>query len=158
MCCPTINKNSDPFLWHVPPGQPCLLSHYNDIAGRSWPHKSPITWLFIQQLVQANNTQNKLRMTGPLWGKSTSDQWIPLTKGQWWRKYFHVMTSSWLVLSHHIEKKFTILSNSWKKLSVKFQANKRCHSFMILIQVLNNKCDLYMDMHICIYAYDVQMY
>ena len=30
----------------------------------------------------------------PLWGKSTGDQWIPITKGQWRGKCFHLMKSS----------------------------------------------------------------
>ena len=32
--------------------------------------------------------------TGPLWGESTHDHGIPLTKGQYFGKCFHVMTSS----------------------------------------------------------------
>ena len=31
---------------------------------------------------------------GSLWGETTGDQWIPLTKGQSRGKYFHLMTSS----------------------------------------------------------------
>ena len=31
----------------------------------------------------------------PLRGKLTGDRWIPLTKGQWREKSFHLMTSSW---------------------------------------------------------------
>ena len=34
-------------------------------------------------------------ITGPLWGKSTSAQWIPLINGQWCRKHFQIMISSW---------------------------------------------------------------
>ena len=30
-----------------------------------------------------------------LWGESTGHRWIPRTKGQWHRKSFHLMTSSW---------------------------------------------------------------
>ena len=30
----------------------------------------------------------------PLWGESTGHRWIPLTKGQWCGKRFHVVTSS----------------------------------------------------------------
>ena len=30
----------------------------------------------------------------PLWGEFTGDRWIPLTKGQWRWKCFHLMTSS----------------------------------------------------------------
>ena len=53
--------------------------------------------LFIQQLVQAIiRGITKAPITGPLWGESTVDQWIPLTKSQWCGKCFHVMTSSWL--------------------------------------------------------------
>ena len=43
---------------------------------------SPAT-LFIQQFVQAYNKEIiKFHITGRLWGESTGDQWIPLTKGQ----------------------------------------------------------------------------
>ena len=30
----------------------------------------------------------------PLWGEFTGDRWIPRTKGEYWRKCFHFMTSS----------------------------------------------------------------
>ena len=39
---------------------------------------------------------SKLRVTG-LWGEFTSDRWIPRTKGQEHEKYFHLMTSSWVI-------------------------------------------------------------
>ena len=35
----------------------------------------------------------------PVRGESTGDRWIPLTKGQWRGKCFHLMTSSWGVCS-----------------------------------------------------------
>ena len=38
---------------------------------------------------------SKLRVTGHVWMRSTSDPWISLTKGQWCRKCFHVMITSW---------------------------------------------------------------
>ena len=41
------------------------------------------TQLFVQQLIQVNTMEpSKLHITGPLWRESTSDWWIPLTKGQ----------------------------------------------------------------------------
>ena len=41
-------------------------------------------WLFAQQLVEADHIENisKLCTYGPLWGESTGDKWILLTKGQ----------------------------------------------------------------------------
>ena len=38
---------------------------------------------------------SKLHFTCPLWGEFTGHQWIPLIKGQYRGKYFHLMTSSW---------------------------------------------------------------
>ena len=39
--------------------------------------------LFIQQFIQAQISENiKTQRNLPLWGEFTSDQWIPLTKGQ----------------------------------------------------------------------------
>ena len=43
------------------------------------------------------NIKEKLRPTIPLWGESTSDQWIPRTKGQWCRKRLHVTIPSWSI-------------------------------------------------------------
>ena len=41
------------------------------------------TGLFAQPFVKANIKQNiKAHITGPMWGESTTDWWIPLTKGQ----------------------------------------------------------------------------
>ena len=33
-------------------------------------------------------------LTDPLWGESTGNRWIPLTKGQWWRQHFYVISPS----------------------------------------------------------------
>ena len=35
----------------------------------------------------------------PVWGESTGDRSIPLTKGQWREKCFHLMTSSWFTFN-----------------------------------------------------------
>ena len=40
-------------------------------------------WLFIQLFVHANIKENiQAYVTGPLWRKSNTEQWIPLSKGQ----------------------------------------------------------------------------
>ena len=44
------------------------------------------------------------------WGESIGDHWIPCTKGQWYRKHFHVMKSSWEVDYIIIRLKWTWLS------------------------------------------------
>ena len=37
----------------------------------------------ITSNIQTSNIENiKLHIAGPLWGESTGDQWIPLTKSQ----------------------------------------------------------------------------
>ena len=46
-------------------------------------HKSLASLLFAQPFIQAQIKENiKGHITGPLWGESTGDRWIPLTKGQ----------------------------------------------------------------------------
>ena len=52
--------------------------------------------LFVQPFVQAQITENvKALRHWPLWGESTSNRWIPLTKDQSRGKCFHLMTSSY---------------------------------------------------------------
>ena len=79
-----------------------------------WYHMSPITVnlfvqsvmhfqsmstpVFIQKLVKANIKENiKPLHYWSFMRESTSDQWIPFTKGQWCRKHFQVLTSSCMV-------------------------------------------------------------
>ena len=38
---------------------------------------------------------SKLCITGPLWGESTGEQWIPHTKGQYCRMYYLIMMILW---------------------------------------------------------------
>ena len=38
----------------------------------------------------------KLRITGPLWGESNNDRWIPSQRASNAGKIFHIMTSSWI--------------------------------------------------------------
>ena len=51
--------------------------HFNDVTWGSWYLKSLVTWMFVQQLVQANYNGNikapnysKLHITGPFWVES----------------------------------------------------------------------------------------
>ena len=49
--------------------------------------KSPANLLLVQWLVQVDDKENiKTHRAGSLWGEFTGDRWIPLTKGQQWRK------------------------------------------------------------------------
>ena len=58
--------------------------------------KSLAYGLFVQSFVQAQITKNiKVPRRWPLWGESTSDRWISLTKGQKRGKCAHLMTSSY---------------------------------------------------------------
>ena len=57
--------------------------------------------LFFNRLFRTTrNKTSEFCITGPLWGESTSDWWIPLTKGQSYWKCFNVMTTSncWIPL------------------------------------------------------------
>ena len=73
--------------------------HNSDITWLTWRFRSLATWLFLQQLVQAyykENSQQSFVLLGLCdRGESTSDQCIPLTNGQWCRKYFQTLISSW---------------------------------------------------------------
>ena len=67
-----------------------VYHHY--IIMRVWMSlKSRAPWLFAQPFVQA---QIQALCHWPLWGESTSDWWIPPTKGQLHRNYFYLMMSS----------------------------------------------------------------
>ena len=50
--------------------------------------------LFSRLFMLTPKKTSKLHITGPLWGESTSDGWIPLTKGQWFGSYQHVPVTS----------------------------------------------------------------
>ena len=60
--------------------------------------RSPV--LFVQPFAQAQIKESiKALRHRPLWGESTGDRWIPLTKGQWrgkcihwWRHHDRVLT------------------------------------------------------------------
>ena len=57
--------------------------HYSDVIMRAMVLKSPASRLVIQPFVQAQIKENtKAPRHWPLWGESTGDRWIPLTKGQ----------------------------------------------------------------------------
>ena len=43
---------------------------------------------------RSSKKKNKAPHHWPWWGESISDRWFPLTKGQWRRKCFNLMTSS----------------------------------------------------------------
>ena len=70
-----------------------LPTHYTHATWSSRRLKSLASRLFTQEFVQANTKGISNRW--PLWGESTGDQYIHLTKGQWYGRHFHMMTSSW---------------------------------------------------------------
>ena len=69
-----------------------------------WHLRSPATWLFAQQLIQAGIKENtKASQYRPLERGIHRSRWIPLTKGQWYGKRFHGVASSWrLMLATYI--------------------------------------------------------
>ena len=61
-----------------------------------WRPKSPASRLLTHPFVQAQIKENTKGLRHwPLWGEFTGGWWIPRTKGQWCRKCFQLMTSSW---------------------------------------------------------------
>ena len=67
----------------VPPAPNCFFAHYSDVKWAQWRLKSPASRLFVRPYVQEQIKENiKAQGHWPLWGKSTGDRWIPLTKGQ----------------------------------------------------------------------------
>ena len=64
-----------------------------------WRHKSPPSRLFAQPFIQVQIKENiKDPCYRSLWGESTGDLWIPLTKDQLRGKCFHLMTSSCTII------------------------------------------------------------
>ena len=62
-------------------------------GNNKWNIKAPHYWPFVRGIHQSKKA-SKPCIAGPLWGESTGDQWIPLTKGQKHGKRFHVMKPS----------------------------------------------------------------
>ena len=71
--------------------QPEYFNYSDIIRGQ----KSPTILPILQQLVRVNNKQSTPRITDLLWGESTGDMWIPLTKG----KYVESFSMPW---RHHV--------------------------------------------------------
>ena len=60
----------------------------------------PASRLFAQPFVQAQIKGSiKAPRSWPFWGETTVDQWIPLTKAQWRKIWFHLMTSSYSIIT-----------------------------------------------------------
>ena len=102
------------FLRHVP------MDHLNTNVitvtqqWARWRLKSPTSRLFAQPFVQVQ-IKEELKAPGhwPLWRESTGDRWIPLTKGQYRGKWFHMMRSSWLKDSAFAIRDHTNSSRLW---------------------------------------------
>ena len=59
------------------------LKHYSDVKCTSWCLQSPVTLLFVQQLIRLpTRNKSKLHIAGSLWEETNGDRWIPLTKRQ----------------------------------------------------------------------------
>ena len=87
------------------------MNHYRDVK---WPVMA--FWITgqwsVQQFVQTNNKEtSKVGVIVPLWGKSTSDWWIPCTKGQSRGKYCHLMTPQYLMI---LNLNFQFVMTCWR--------------------------------------------
>ena len=72
-------------------------THYSDVTWVVRYRKSPATRLFVQQ--QPNIKENI---------KGRGIQWIPITKGQYALNRFHLVTSSFVLKTHHLGIPFPV--------------------------------------------------
>ena len=105
------------------------LSCTNPLIWASWSLNSPVTCLFNN--FKPSTKASKVLITDPLWGESTSHQWIPCSKGQHHGKHFHCHMCSAVVSDVHLQwmslglifqnDKWPIYSNSSAKLPLNFK-------------------------------------
>ena len=82
-----------------------------------WRPKSPASRLFTQSFIQAQiNEHIKVPRHWPLCEEFIGDRWIPRTNGQLRGKCFHLMTSSWSIITRSL---FWLYSRKfWNTLTV----------------------------------------
>ena len=72
--------------------------HYIDVIMSAMASQiTSFTIVYSTVYLGADQRKHQSFVSLALWGEFTGDRWIPRTKGQWRRKCFHWMTSSWLV-------------------------------------------------------------
>ena len=86
------NDNWHRFVWQIC----CWITHH----------------CLLNSLFLDNTKENfKACIAGPMWGESSGDRWIPLTKGQWRGMYFHDMTSWWYKASFSARRRLAAESD-----------------------------------------------
>ena len=86
------NDNWHRFVWQIC----CWITHH----------------CLLNSLFLDNTKENfKACIAGPMWGESSGDRWIPLTKCQWRGKYFHDMTSWWYKASFSARRRLAAESD-----------------------------------------------
>ena len=83
-------------LWHRTSDR-SVVSEIPRIFTTSWVHTQP----FIQTQIKENT---KAPRHWALCGEFTGDRWIPRTNDQWRGKCFHLITSSWFIVSSSSNK------------------------------------------------------
>ena len=74
----------------------CLGYQYSDVIMSAMVSQiTDISIVFLTVCSGADKKNIKAPRQWPLWRETTGDQWLPLTKGKWRGKGFHLMTSSW---------------------------------------------------------------
>ena len=72
-----------------------MLNNEDDITWYLKNHQQFHYFYFFNSLPKLTTLiTSNIHITGHLWGESTGDQGIPLTKGQYFRKHFHGITST----------------------------------------------------------------
>ena len=71
-----------------------ITCHYGDVIMSTMASQITAVSIVFAAISSQMKENIKALCHWPLWGGSTSHRWIPLTKGQWREKCFHLMTSS----------------------------------------------------------------
>ena len=108
--------------------------HISDVTWGSWPLKRPATQLFVEQLVHQQRKSPSSALLVLCQGNPPADQWIPLTKGQWCGKGFHVMTSSCIFHTYP----HPTLRLRWESLTPSFWKKKKSISSSRSIYLLTH--------------------
>ena len=84
------------------------VHHYSDVIMSTIASQiTGVSMVYSAVFSGADERKHQSSASLVLWGELTGDRWIPLTKGQWRGKCFHLMTSSWRrhnICKHDIAK------------------------------------------------------
>ena len=115
-----------------------VMSHEHHGISDYWLMNCLFNTLSGLTAVKKNKKTWQICITGPLWGESASDWWIPLTKGQKWGEHFLVMMSS-CIFSFMNSFPLSSLSLSLSIMSKFIKSHHPNQCLLITKQALKNK-------------------